>query len=408
MHTAKGDYLDKDVEQFVGSMMPFLDERMRRIFLGGLAEMLGKGAAKELSALTDVSEATISKGHTEIMSSEHNPKARMSPSERGRIRAEGGGRKSISESDPEAIEMLLGLLEGNTLGDPSSLLTWTTKSTRNLSDEMKSKGKKISHMSVHRILDANGFSMQSNKKYMESGNPGPDRDAQFRFINEESKRTISEGNPVISIDTKKKEIIGNFKNNGQEIVNDHDFAKEKAVPYGIYDVNANEGFVSVGISADTAEFAVNSIQTWWDMVGKVRYPESRELMITADCGGSNGRRSRLWRVKLQEFADRNNLTVNVRHFPPGTSKWNKIEHRMFSHISMNWKGIPLESLELIVNLIGSTTTRTGLKIKCVEDRREYEKGIKINDDELKSLNIVSADNNPEWNYTIHPRESIQS
>lgn len=333
---------------------------------------------------------------------------------KGRIRAVGGGRNTVCENDPDIEREILGLVEGNTLGVPTKTLCWTTKSTRNIAKELAEKGKSIGHMTVYRILTKNGYSMQSNKKYIESGNPGPNRDKQFKFINDESTRFISNNDPVISVDAKKKEIIGNFKNNGQEFrpkgkprkVLDHDFATARATPYGIYDMNANDGLVTVGLSADTAEFAVNSIQTWWEKIGKTRYPDSKNLMITADCGGSNGRRNRLWKVKLQQFADNNGITVHVRHFPPGTSKWNKIEHRMFSFISMNWKGIPLESLEVIVNLIGSTTTRKGLKVDCVEDLKQYKKGIKIDDDMFSGLNILFSENEPEWNYTISPKIKI--
>lgn len=414
LHTNKGNYLEEDVKRFVGLMMPKLNEKDRRQFLAGFAKFLGRGSAKELSELTGVSEATISKGSKELKSLMYDPRARPRNNESERIRSEGGGRKPLAEKDPEAVEMLLKQLDGNTLGDPMSLLTWTTRSTRNLSDRMTELGHPMSRMTVYRTLEQQGFSLQQNKKYMETGNPGPDRDKQFEFIKSESESYVSSGDPVISVDAKKKELIGNYANKGSEyrpkgdprLTNDHDFQGKdgKAVPYGVYDVNSDEGYVSVGISTDTAEFAVNSIRSWWQYMGRERYPNAKKLMITADCGGSNGRRNRLWRCELQNFADETGLTISVRHFPPGTSKWNKIEHRMFSFISMDWRGQPLTSLELIVNLIGSTTTKSGLTIKCGTDLNIYEKGTIVSDEEINSLNITFAENNPEWNYTIAPRE----
>lgn len=403
--------MDHDIEDFVGVMMPLLNEKQQRLFLGGLSKMLGQGSATELSEITGITKQTITQGRKDYEAADRDPRAE--PASQGRSRAPGGGRKKLIEKDPGIVDEILKLLDGNVLGDPESLLTWTVKSTTTLSQELASKGKNVSRTTVGEILKAEGFSLQQNRKYTERGEAGPDRDRQFSFIKEQSALHGMFGHPVISVDAKKKELIGNYKNGGSEyrpkgeprLVNDHDFMgpEGKATPYGVYDIHGNEGYVSVGISADTAEFAVNSIGFWWELMGKERYPDATEVMITADCGGSNGRRNRLWKLKLQELADDTGLTFHVRHYPPGTSKWNKIEHRMFSYISMNWKGQPLTSLETIVSLIGSTRTDKGLSVLCKADERIYEKGIRVSDEDFDRINLTPGEWKPEWNYTISPR-----
>lgn len=402
----------ENLVEFVGTMMPQLDEKRRRIFLGALSELLGRGGITSLSTLTGVSRVTITAAKQEIKKLVKDPKARPLSADTVRIRSVGGGRKSSAELNSELESELLSLLDGNTVGDPENPLCWTTKSLRNLSQALSLKGICVSHVTVGKILEQLGFSLQQNKKYVEAGDPGPDRDEQFNFINDLSKEFMAAGEPVISVDTKKKELVGNYKNNGCEYkpkgeptqVEDHDFGKLKASPYGIYDIGANEGFVNVGISADTGAFAVNSIRSWWNEMGKERYPFAKRLMITADGGGSNGRRCRLWKVSLQEFANETGLEIHVSHFPPGTSKWNKIEHRLFSYISKNWRGRPLETLEVIVSLIAGTTTKSGLKVQCKLDESEYMKGIKIADDQMAALNHQKKEWHGEWNYIISPSQ----
>lgn len=412
MWSTRGPVLEDDVERFVGTMMPLLNEKQRRIFLGSLSVMLGTGGATELSELTGVTPQTITAGRRDAEKAVKDPGAKPLSSSGTRIRTAGGGRKSVAEKNPGLVEALMRHIDGSELGDPMGPLRWTVKSTRALEALMKADGYNVSNTTIGTILKHEGFSLQQNKKYTESGDPGPDRDGQFRFISTDAAYHIYHGDPVISVDTKKKEIVGNFKNNGSEwrpkgeprVVNDHDFMgpEGKAVPYGIYDIDANEGFVSVGMSADTAEFAVNSIRTWWERMGSERYPDASSLMITADCGGSNNRRSRLWKKKLQELADDTGLRIDVRHYPPGTSKWNKIEHRMFSYISMHWAATPLTSYQLIIDLIGGTTTKLGLKIEASLDTRTYEKGIKVTDEELEGLNITEDEWRGDWNYSICP------
>lgn len=402
-----------NVDQLLGILMPQFNEKLRRIFLAAFSGYLGRGGTTLLSEKTGVSRVTINNGKTELKSLPCDPKARPAAESASPVRAKGGGRKSTKVKQPGIENALLGLLEGNTVGNPENPLCWTTKSLRNLADELKKQGHSISYVTVGNLLETLGFSLQQNRKYVEAGNPSPDRDAQFRFISEESKMFMAANQPVISVDTKKKELVGNFKNGGAEYspkgqavkVQDHDFGDSKACPYGIYEVNANEGFVSVGMSADTGAFAVNSIRTWWEEMGRERYPEASRLMITADGGGSNGRRNRLWKTSLQKFANETGLEVHISHFPPGTSKWNKIEHRMFAYISKNWRGRPLETYEIIVNLIANTTTTKGLTIKCQLDKREYEKGIKVSDEEMAQLNLTQKEWHGEWNYVISPQTS---
>lgn len=403
--------MEESDERFLGLMMPRLLEDDRRFFLAAFAEYKGYGSATEISDITGVSQRTISNTKKELDTAPCDPKARTRADERKRVRAPGAGRKSAIETDPGIIDALNRRIDPYSLGDPMGPLRWTTKSTRKLEEELAEDGYTISHKTIAGILSYLGYSLQQNKKYTESGNPGPDRDEQFRFIASESERFISHGLPVISVDAKKKELVGNFKNGGQEYrpkgspreVNDHDFGKDHAIPYGIYDITNNEGFVSVGISADTAEFAVNSIGSWWFLMGQYAFPDVKDVMITADGGGSNGARVRLWKAELQSLSDMTGLTFHVRHFPPGTSKWNKIEHRLFSFISMNWKAIPLETYQIIVDLIGSTTNKSGLEVKCILDEWHYETGRRVSDEEYMSINIKRSEWRGDWNYSISPR-----
>ena len=403
--------MEGDIETFANTMVRNLDERQRRLFLASFAEYLGHGGAAKLSEITGITQQTISSGKKELRRTVVSEDDGKTAHNRQRIRAEGGGRKSTLEKNPEIVRILEGYLDSSTVGNPENPLKWTVKSTRTLSKELENDGYRISYTTVCRILEAMGFSLQQNKKYTEAGRPDPDRNEQFGFINRETSRCIGEGIPVISVDAKKKENVGNFKNPGTEycrkheprLVNDHDFCSEHAIPYGIYDIGANEGFVNVGISSDTAEFAVESIGNWWHLMGKGHYPDAKEIMITCDCGGSNGYRVKLWKFKLQELADFTGLTFHVSHFPPGTSKWNRIEHSLFSYISMNWKGRPLENYEVIVNLIGATTNSKGLKVKCISDEWEYERGIQVSEEQMGSINLIRNEWRGDWNYTIVPR-----
>lgn len=402
--------LEGNIDAFTSTMLNNLDERQRRLFLASFAEFLGYGGAAKLSEITGVTQQTISAGKKDLKAST-TTKESPNSSAKQRVRAEGGGRKSILEKNPDLIPILEGFLDSSTVGNPENPLKWTVKSTRTLSKELENKGFKISYTTVGRILEEMGFSLQQNRKYTESGKPDPDRNRQFEFISTEVAKCMAKGIPVISVDAKKKENIGNFKNPGAEyrrkneprLVNDHDFCSCHAVPYGVYDIAANEGFVNVGISADTAEFAVESISNWWYLMGKERYPEAKEVMITCDGGGSNGYRVKLWKLKLQELADFTGLTFHVSHFPPGTSKWNRIEHSLFSFISKNWKGQPLENYEIVVNLIGATTNSKGLKVKCILDDWEYERGIEVTDEQFDSINLDRNEWRGDWNYSILPR-----
>jgi hypothetical protein len=327
-----------------------------------------------------------------------------------RIRRQGGGRKNIKESDPELMSKLESMLEPVTRGHPESVLKWTCLSTRTLAAALQKQGHAVSHTKIGELLSEAGFSLQSNSKRLE-GSEHPDRNEQFMYINNKTERYIANGYPSISVDTKKKELIGTYKNGGKEYrlkgeprpVNVHDFGKQKAAPYGIYDIAKNEGFVNVGTSSDTSEFAVYSIKQWWKRMGKRQYPKAIKLLITADGGGSNSYRNKLWKIELQGLADKIGMEITVCHFPPGTSKWNKIEHRLFSHITMNWKGIPLEDYETVVQLIGAVKTSTGLKVKAKLDLNEYEKGKTIKEEELRQVNIRRHRFHPEWNYTIRPQ-----
>jgi transposase len=376
-------------------------EIQKRLYAGEKALELGYGGIVKVSKATGLSRTTITKGIKELNGDEFNIQ---------QIRKKGGGRKKVEEKHGNIKEELEKILDENTLGDPMSVLKWTCKTTRTISSELKEKGFSISHQTVCKLLSEMNYSLQVNKKMIGAGTH-PDRDTQFQYINNQVKKHINKHNPVISVDTKKKELVGNFKNSGASWVkkgqapkvNDHDFrsyAEGIAIPYGTYDIKENKGFVNVGISSDTSEFAVNSIRMWWKTIGRQRYATSKELLVCADGGGSNGSRTRAWKFYLQELANEIGLNITVCHYPPGTSKWNKIEHRMFSFISMNWKGKPLESYQTIINLIGGTKTKKGLTIEAKLDRKEYIKGIKISDKELKAINLVQHEENPKWNYSI--------
>lgn len=380
-----------------------LNEVQRRWFAAEKSIELGYGGISEVSRVTGISRTTITQGRMELKSSKN---ITLIPS---KIRKKGGGRRIVAE-DQKLITAIEKILDETSAGDPMSRLKWTCKSTRTIAEDLKKQGLNISRMGVARILKNQGYSLQSNKKML-SGKDHPDRDAQFKHINRLVTSFSQTNDPVISVDTKKKELVGNFKNNGQiwtketiEVL-DHDFASYaigRAVPYGAYDVNRNEGFVNVGMSYDTSEFAVNSIWQWWRHFGQKNYTKAQRLFICADGGGSNGSRTRAWKFFLQELANRIGIPITVAHYPPGTSKWNKIEHRMFSFISMNWKGMPLENFEAIVKLISATTTKNGLKIKAKLDSKEYKKGVKITDHEFDEINLKFSNKFPQWNYTILP------
>jgi hypothetical protein len=400
-----------DGQQFFDQIMDKLDERPRRLVAGAAALCMGRGGISTVARLGRVSRPTIYAGIEEVKAP---PAPQADSSEKKRQRRPGGGRRKIDLVQPELLNALEKLIEPYEHGDPESPLRWSSKSLRKLSDELHAQGYRASHVTVGHLLEKLGYRLQTNKKSHEPGT-APDRDAQFQHISGTAKEFGEEGQPVISVDAKKKELVGNFKNGGKEYrrsgdpeqVNVYDFidpALGRATPYGVYDVHANEGYVGVGTSHDTAKFAVETIENWWLTMGRHRYPEAHSLFITADGGGSNGSRNRLWKLRLQKFADKFGLNVFVSHFPPGTSKWNKIEHRMFSAISMNWRGKPLVSLEVIVNLIGATTTRTGLRIKAAISTARYEPGEKVSDDEMGRLNMLVHEFHPEWNYVFRHRD----
>lgn len=380
-----------------------LNEVQKRWFAAARAIELGYGGVSKVSKITGLSRTTITQGRNELKKSNNS---KFLPN---KIRNEGGGRKKTTE-DKNLIETIEEILEETSAGDPMSGLRWTCKSTRIIAEDLKKKGFNISRMGVARILKQQGYSLQSNKKML-SGKNHPDRDAQFKHINRLVSSFSKTNDPIISVDTKKKELIGHFKNNGQiwtkeaiEVL-DHDFvsySSGKAIPYGAYDINRNEGFVNVGMSCDTSEFAVNSIWQWWRHFGRKNYPNAQRLFICADGGGSNGSRTRAWKFFLQELSNRLGFPITVAHYPPGTSKWNKIEHKMFSFISMNWKGMPLENFESVVKLISATTTKNGLKIKAKLDSKKYKKGIQITNDEFEEINLKFSNKFPKWNYTILP------
>jgi Rhodopirellula transposase DDE domain len=371
---------------------------------------LGRGGICLVAAATGLSRPTIRRGIAELQAGDHSPdEAHPDPP---RVRRPGGGRHPISTTDPTLLEDLKRLIDPATRGDPISPLLWTCKSTRNLADALLGLGHDLSHQTVGRMLVDLGYNLQANRK-TEEGQDHPDRDAQFQHINARVRSSRRRGQPVISVDTEKKEIVGNYGNSGREWeprgrprrVKSKDFPDKelgKVAPYGVYDLTTNEGWVSVGISHDTAMFAVESVKRWWSRMGRPVYPEARELLITADAGGSNGSRNRLWKVCLQDLADETGLQVAVCHFPPGTSKWNKIEHRMFCHITENWRGQPLVSRAVVVNLIGGTRTRTGLRVEAGADTNTYEQGIKVTDQEMESVRLKRDKFHGDWNYRIEP------
>ena len=389
------------------SLKPVFDEQSRRLWAAAEAKSLGHGGISIVARATGISRTTIHQGMKTLSKSEDS-----SPKKIGRIRSSGGGRKPITEYDQTVLRDLDHLVEPSTRGDPESPLRWTCKSVRQLAAALQEQGHGIERQKVAHLLVELGYSLQANNK-TRAGKQHPDRDAQFHFISERVAPSQRQKQPVISVDTKKKELVGDFINRGREWcpkgkpvpVRVYDFIdkeKGKVNPYGVYDQTADQGWVSVGTDHDTAEFAVESIRRWWNKMGRNSYPKAKELLITADCGGSNGYRVRLWKIALQNLSTETGLKISGCHFPPGTSKWNKIEHRMFSHISINWRGKPLISHEVIVKLIGSTTTKSGLNIRAELDTNKYEKGIKITDEELDNINVIRDDFHGEWNYSITP------
>jgi Rhodopirellula transposase DDE domain len=388
------------------ALAPVLDERGRRRFAAAEASTAGRGGVLALTRITGLARSTIDRGLRELAG------AAMTEVAPGRTRRPGGGRKKLTETDPTLLADLQSLVEPTTRGDPIAPLLWTSRSLRNLADALQVMGHRIKHNVVADLLRQLDYSLQSNRKTRE-GSSNPDRDAQFAYINAQMKAALTAGQPAISVDTKKKELVGDFKNAGRELrpkgqpepVRVHDFRIPelgRAIPYGVYDITGNVGWVSVGVDHDTASFAVNAIRSWWQMMGRDRYPDAHRLLITADCGGSNGARVRLWKRELNLLADELGLTITVCHLPPGTSKWNKIEHRLFSFITQNWRGKPLVSYQTIVQLIASTTTRTGLNIKCTIDPNTYPAGVKVSDADMAALNLTPHKFHGEWNYTIAP------
>ena len=382
-----------------------LNERQRRLWAASEARAAGRGGIAATARATGISVPTIRKGIAELESGE-----RLDP---GWVRRPGGGRHALTAVDPTLLEDLERLVSESCRGDPESLLLWTSRSVRHLAQELREQGHAAHFTTVAKLLGLLGYSLQANAKTRE-GASHPDRDAQFEHINTAVKAALAAGQPVISVDTKKKELVGDFKNGGREwrpkgepeLVRVHDFKDKqlgKAIPYGVYDIASNQGWVNVGIDHDTAQFAVNSIRSWWQHLGRDRYQSATRLQITADCGGSNGNRVRLWKVELQTLADETGLQIAVCHLPPGTSKWNQIEHRLFSYITINWRGKPLHSLETIINLIAGTTTATGLEVYARLDDGSYPDKIRVPDSEIQAVNLRGDAFHPEWNYTIKPK-----
>ena len=387
-------------------MAPELNERQRRLWAASEARAAGRGGVTATARATGMAIDTIRKGIAELESGE-----RLEP---GRVRRRGGGRKSLLETDPTILDAIERLVDQDSRGDPESLLRWTAKSVRQIERALRETGHEVHFTSVAALLRLLGYSLQANVKTKE-GASHPDRDAQFHHINRTASAAVAAGWPVISVDTKKKELVGDFKNAGREWrlsgqperVRVHDFKDKqlgKAIPYGVYDLKLDEGYVNVGIDHDTAQFAVASIHSWWQHLGRERYPTAPRLTITADCGGSNGNRTRLWKLELQKLADELQLEIEVCHFPPGTSKWNKIEHRLFSFITINWRGKPLVSLETIINLIAGSTNSTGLEVYARLDDGTYPDKIKVTTAELKTVNLDGREFHPEWNYVIRPHD----
>ena len=389
------------------ALAPVLTERSRRLWAATEAKSLGHGGIAVVIRATGISRSTISRGLQELASAD--------AVEPQRVRRRGGGRQRTTDKDPTLLTDLTALLEATTAGLPDAPLRWTSKSTRKLAAELQAMGHTISATLVAELLVQQGYTLQANRKTRE-GSQHPDRDAQFHYLNDQIHGAQQRGEPVISVDTKKKELVGDFKNPGREWrpkgtperVRVHDFVipeQGKAIPYGVYDLSRDEGWVSVGIDHDTASFAMNAIRSWWQKMGRTVYGGASHLTVTADGGGSNGSRSRLWKWELQQFANRTGLTITVCHYPPGTSKWNKIEHRLFSYIAMNWRGKALTSLATIVSLIGTTTTTSGLRVRSEIDKRSYPKGVTITDEQMQQLHLKRHEFHGDWNYTIHPRKA---
>jgi hypothetical protein len=399
---------DIDLGNKYKTILPYMNEQTARLYLGSEALSLGRGGKQLVSKLAGVSRVRIDKGIAELALGKGKEKVETTQ----KIRKPGGGRKRHKEKQQGLLEALESVVNPYTRGDPMKVLLWTSKSLRNIEKALKEKGFTVSYVTIGGLLKSMGYSLQANRKTQEGGDV-PDRNEQFEYINETALSFMSAKEPIISVDCKKKELIGNFKNTGTDWflqgeapeVNVYDFMDKelgKAVPYGVYDIAQNQGWVSVGISKDTAEFAVNTIRTWWQQMGKEQYQDAKEILITADGGGSNGSRNRLWKKELQAFATETGLAISVSHFPPGTSKWNKIEHRLFSYITKNWRAKPLESLEVVVNLIANTTTEKGLQVKARADETQYEKGIKVSDEELENIKLTKSSFRGDWNYTINP------
>jgi hypothetical protein len=395
------------ITQRFAALREVLDERSRRLVAAAESAAIGRGGVSAVARATGMSRQVIRQGMTELTEVGVHPP--------GRIRRPGGGRKRAVAQDASLLRDLEGLVEPVTRGDPESPLRWTCKSLRKLADELRQLGHQTSHQLVARLLHDLGYSLQANSKTLE-GTDHPDRNAQFEYLNRKVKRQLQQHQPVISVDTKKKELVGDFKNNGRELrpqgepekVRVHDFIIPelgRANPYGVYDIAHNTGWVSVGVDHDTAAFAVESIRRWWNSMGQAAYPHATRLLITADSGGSNGARVRLWKVELQKLADETGLRIAVSHLPPGTSKWNKIEHRLFSFISQNWRGKPLISHEVIVNLIAGTTTKTGLTVRAELDTGSYPAGVKVSDREVAEIDLRRDRFHGDWNYSLHPRPS---
>jgi hypothetical protein len=385
-----------------------LNEYQARLFVAEKALQLGRGGISHLSRLTGMSRVTITQGLSELRTGR-----KLRTAADGRVRQAGGGRKKVEQADPELPRRLKTIVEETTAGDPMSPLRWTSKATRTIAEELTRSGHPISSVTVGRCLEAMGYTLQANVKTRE-GPQHPNRDAQFRYLNRQVKAFRRVGDPVISVDTKKKELVGAFKNGGRrwlpkgraDQVSVHDFphlGKGKAIPYGAYDIARNRAVVNVGVTHDTAEFAAESIRRWWRLDGKRHYREAPRLLICADSGGSNGNRTRAWKLHLQALSDETGLSITVCHYPPGTSKWNKIEHRLFSFISLNWKGKPLVNYETVVNLIGGTRTRGGLKVKAVLDTNQYETGVEVSKEDIGQLRLKRHRVHPDWNYTLLPR-----
>ena len=399
---------EESIQQKFIRLRPYLDERSVRLWAATEALALGRGGISVVARATGLMRKTIAAGMRQLQATDPE----VAPAPGNRLRRLGGGRKPLTETDPTLVPELEALLEPVTRGDPQSPLRWTCKSTRLLAAELRQQGHAVSHQTVAELLEALGYRLQGNRKTRE-GASHPDRDAQFQHLNAQVAAFQERGQPVISVDTKKKELIGDFKNAGREwrpagqpeAVRVHDFADPelgKAIPYGVYDLAENAGWVSVGTDHDTPAFAARTVQTWWERMGRDRYPMATELLVMADGGGSNSSRARLWKIELQRLANETGLAITVGHFPPGTSKWNKIEHRLFCHITQNWRGRPLESLESVVNLISSTTTRTGLAVQAAADTGSYPTGVKISEEELAAVHLQRHDFHGDWNYTIRP------